>query len=307
MRQSSSRSKGKIAKPGNKNIAKFKSPVAGGLLEVTSLLLPDHNATKVKSLLRHRQLAVNGTATTQFDYPVKEGDEVWVNYSGSFDVFKHPHLKLVYEDENILVVDKGYGMLSTAAGNVKDDTVFSVMRKYVKRRNEHARVFIVHRLDRDTSGLMLITRTAKAREKLVKNWTQMVLERYYEAVVEGIVDDDEGLIQSYLYDGDDNYTVHSTDDPNKGELAKTRFTVLERGADKTLVQLSLRKGLKNQLRMHMSTKGHPISGDRKYGGHPNAIKRLALHATRLKIVHPATGEEMTFNSPVPASFKELLK
>ena len=307
MRQSSSRSKGKIAKPGNKNIAKFKSPVAGGLLEVTSLLLPDHNATKVKSLLRHRQLAVNGTATTQFDYPVREGDELWVNYGGSFDVFKHPHLKLVYEDESILVVDKGYGMLSTAAGNVKDDTVFSVMRKYVKRRNEHARVFIVHRLDRDTSGLMLITRTAKAREKLVKNWTHMVLERYYEAVVEGIVDDDEGLIQSYLYDGDDNYTVHSTDDPNMGELAKTRFTVLERGTDKTLVQLSLRKGLKNQLRVHMSTKGHPISGDRKYGGHPNAIKRLALHATRLKIVHPSTGEEMTFHSPVPESFKELLK
>ena len=307
MRQSSSRSKGKIAKPGNKNIAKFKSPVAGGLLEVTSLLLPDHNATKVKSLLRHRQLAVNGTATTQFDYPVREGDELWVNYGGSFDVFKHPHLKLVYEDESILVVDKGYGMLSTAAGNVKDDTVFSVMRKYVKRRNEHARVFIVHRLDRDTSGLMLITRTAKAREKMVKNWTHMVLERYYEAVVEGIVDDDEGLIQSYLYDGDDNYTVHSTDDPNMGELAKTRFTVLERGTDKTLVQLSLRKGLKNQLRVHMSTKGHPISGDRKYGGHPNAIKRLALHATRLKIVHPSTGEEMTFHSPVPESFKELLK
>lgn len=307
MRQSSSRAKGKIAKPGNKNIAKFKSPVAGGLLEVTSLLLPDHNATKVKSLLRHRQLAVNGTATTQFDYPVKEGDEVWVNYGGSFDVFKHPHLKLVYEDESILVVDKGYGMLSTAAGNVKDDTVFSVMRKYVKRRNEHARVFIVHRLDRDTSGLMLLTRTAKAREKLVKNWTQMVLERHYEAVVEGVVDDDEGLIQSYLYDGDDNYTVHSTDNPEKGKLAKTRFMVLERGADKTLVQLSLRKGLKNQLRVHMSTKGHPISGDRKYGGHPNAIKRLALHATRLKIVHPGTGEEMTFHSAVPESFKELLK
>ena len=306
MRQSSSRSKGKIAKPGNKNIAKFKSPVSGGLLEVTGKLLPDHNATKVKSLLRHRQLAVNGTATTQFDYPVKAGDEVWVNYGGSFDVFKHPHLKLVYEDESILVVDKGYGMLSTAAGNVKDDTVFSVMRSYVKRRNEHARVFIVHRLDRDTSGLMLLTRTAKAREKLVKNWTQMVLERHYEAVVEGLVDDDEGIIQSYLYDGDDNYTVHSTDNPERGELAKTRFMVLERGASNTLVQLSLRKGLKNQLRVHMSTKGHPISGDRKYGGRPNAIKRLALHATRLKIVHPSTGEEMTFHSPLPESFKELL-
>ena len=306
MRQTSSRGKGKLSKPGVKNIAKFTSPHAGGLLEVVGKLLPDHSATRVKSLLRHRQLAVNGTATTQFDYPVAEGDEIWVNYGGSFDVFRHPNLKLLYEDESILVVDKGYGMLSTAAGKVKDDTVFSVMRAYVKKRNEHARVFIVHRLDRDTSGIMLLTRTAKAREKLVKNWTQMVAERHYVAVVEGEMDKDEGLIQSYLYDGDDNYTVHSTDDPNRGTLAKTRYTVLERGADKTLVQLSLRKGLKNQLRVHMSDQGYPISGDRKYGGHPNAIKRLALHATHLKITHPATGQEMTFDSPVPDSFRELL-
>jgi 23S rRNA pseudouridine1911/1915/1917 synthase len=307
MRQSSSRPKGKIAKPGNKNIAKFQSPEAGPLLQVACAILHDHSATKVKSMLRHRQLAVNGTATTQFDYPVHAGDELWVNYGGSFDVFKHPHMKLVYEDESILVVDKGYGMLSTAAGKVKDATVFSVMRDYVKKRNEHARVFIVHRLDRDTSGLMLLTRTAKAREKLVKNWTKMVLERHYEAVVEGIMEEDEGTIKSYLYDGDDNYTVHSTDNPEMGELAKTQFTVLERGASNTLVQLSLRKGLKNQLRVHMSTKGHPISGDRKYGGHPNAIKRLALHATRLTIMHPTTGEEMAFHSAVPESFKELLK
>ncbi len=307
MRQSSSRPKGKIAKPGNKNITKFQSPEAGPLLQVACAILHDHSATKVKSMLRHRQLAVNGTATTQFDYPVHAGDELWVNYGGSFDVFKHPHMKLVYEDESILVVDKGYGMLSTAAGKVKDATVFSVMRDYVKKRNEHARVFIVHRLDRDTSGLMLLTRTAKAREKLVKNWTKMVLERHYEAVVEGIMEEDEGTIKSYLYDGDDNYTVHSTDNPEMGELAKTQFTVLERGASNTLVQLSLRKGLKNQLRVHMSTKGHPISGDRKYGGHPNAIKRLALHATRLTIMHPTTGEEMAFHSAVPESFKELLK
>ena len=307
MRQSSSRFKGKMSKPGNKNIAKFTSPEAGPLLQVACTILHDHTPTKVKSLLRHRQLAVNGTATTQFDYPVKAGDELWVNYGGSFDVFSHQHLKLVYEDESILVVDKGYGMLSTAAGKVKDDTVFSVMRDYVKKRNEHARVFIVHRLDRDTSGLMLLTRTAKAREKLVKNWTQMVLERHYEAVVEGLVDEDEGTIKSYLYDGDDNYTVHSTDNPEMGELAKTQFAVIERGNRNTLVQLSLRKGLKNQLRVHMSTKGHPISGDRKYGGHPNAIKRLALHATQLTIVHPTSGQEMTFKSAMPASFQELLK
>lgn len=127
------------------NIQKFTVKADAPLLEAVAAVLKDHKPTKLKSMLRHHQFAVNGTPSSQFDRPVNAGDELWVNFDGSFHVFTHPKLKLVYEDEDIMVVDKAYGMLSTAAGNnIKDETVYNVLRKYVKLRSEHARVYMVH-------------------------------------------------------------------------------------------------------------------------------------------------------------------
>ena len=137
------------------NVQKFKVKADAPLLEAAAAVLPDHKPTKLKSMLKHHQFAINGSPTSQFNQPVKAGDELWVNFDGSFHVFSHPRIKLVYEDADMMVVDKGYGVLSTAAGNnIKDETVYNVLRKYVKLRSEHARVYMVHRLDRDTSGLM---------------------------------------------------------------------------------------------------------------------------------------------------------
>lgn len=288
------------------SIKKFKVTAPGPLLAVASAILKDHTATKVKSMLRHRQFAVNGAPTTQFDRPVEAGDEFWVNFSGSFNVFSHPRLKLVYEDDQLLVVDKGYGLLSTAVpGKVEVETVYNVLRKYVRASDEQARIFMVHRLDRDTSGLMVVARTAKMRDAMLNHWNKMVTDRNYEAIVEGIVPDDSGLVQSYLMNVD-NYEVASTDDSTMGDLAKTRYVVLSRGARNTHVRLSMREGHKNQLRVHMKDMGFPISGDRKYGGHSNTIHRLALHATHFAFTHPITGKEMAFESPIPRAFLDLL-
>ena len=164
----------------------------------------------------------------------------------------------------------------------------NVLRKYVRASDEQARIFMVHRLDRDTSGLMVVARTAKMRDAMLNHWNKMVTDRNYEAIVEGIVPDDSGLVQSYLMNVD-NYEVASTDDSTMGDLAKTRYVVLSRGARNTHVRLSMREGHKNQLRVHMKDMGFPISGDRKYGGHSNTIHRLALHATHFALTHPITG------------------
>lgn len=290
------------------NIQKFTVKADAPLLEAAAAVLKDHKPTKLKSMLRHHQFAINGTPSSQFDRPVNAGDELWVNFDGSFHIFSHPKMKLVYEDDDIMVVDKGYGMLSTAAGNnIKDETVYNVLRKYVKLRSEHARVYMVHRLDRDTSGLMIVTRTAKAREKFLTQWTNIVTERKYEAIVEGSVPEDMGLVQNYLRDADNYEVVSSEDSEDGGELAKTRYKVIERSSRYTLVELSMRHGHKNQLRVHMKDLGCPISGDRKYGGHANGIHRLALHATRLCFEHPITGKKMAFESPIPENFKTLLR
>ena len=148
--------------PATDNVAKFTIKQDGTLLATAAILLPDHRPTKLKSLLRHNQLAINGVPTRQFDQPVHAGDVLWVNFDRSFQVFSHPRIKLVFEDNDIIVVDKGYGMLSTAAGRPSDDTVYNIIKKYARGFSDKANVYVVHRLDRDTSGLMLLTRTKQA-------------------------------------------------------------------------------------------------------------------------------------------------
>lgn len=292
--------------PATDNVAKFTIKQDGTLLATAAILLPDHRPTKLKSLLRHNQLAINGVPTRQFDQPVHAGDVLWVNFDRSFQVFSHPHIKLVFEDNDIIVVDKGYGMLSTAAGRASDDTVYNIIKKYARGFSDKANVYVVHRLDRDTSGLMLLTRTKQARDLLISNWNNMVVERKYIAVVEGQVEQKEGVIKSFLAENQETFEMYSTTDNKQGQLAVTRYRVVKQGKKFAMVELELKTGRKNQIRVHMHDLGNPVSGDRKYGGHPSPIKRVALHATVLSFVHPITRQVVTFNSTIPDNFNKML-
>lgn len=287
------------------NIRTWKIDTDGTLVETAARILSDHTPTKVKSMLKHRQFAVNGMPTSQFDHPVKAGDEFSVNFDKSFVVFHHPRIKLVYEDEHILVIEKGYGILSMGTDNVKTGTAYSIMREYVKVHNPKAQVFIVHRLDRDTSGLMMLAKSAEAKDAMQHNWNNMVLSRKYVAVVEGIMEKKSGEVRSYLAENS-KYEVYSTDDPSAGQLAITRYRTLSVGGGCSLVELELDTGRKNQIRVHMKDLGHPICGDRKYGAGVSKIHRLALHARTLRLVHPITRKDMNFTTPIPAGFKVLL-
>lgn len=293
--------------PATDNVAKLTIKEDGTLLAAAAALLPDHKPTKLKSLLRHNQLAINGVPSTQFDMPVSAGDQLWVNFDRSFQIFSHPRIKLVYEDNDIIVVDKGYGVLSTAAGKPSDDTVYNIVKKYARGFSDKANVYVVHRLDRDTSGLMLLTRTKQARDKLISNWNNMVIDRKYIAIVEGKVEQKEGTVKSFLAENPDTFEMYSTDDKKLGRLAVTRYRVVEQGSRFAMVELEIKTGRKNQIRVHMHDLGNPVSGDRKYGGHPSPINRIALHATTLAIVHPITGKAVTFTSPVPDNFLKMIK
>ena len=293
--------------PATDNVAKFTIASDGTLLAAAATLLPDHKPTKLKSLLRHNQLAINGVPTTQFDAPVHAGDKLWVNFDRSFQVFSHPRIKLVHEDNDIIIVDKGYGVLSTAAGRPSDDTVYNIIKKYARGFSDKANVYVVHRLDRDTSGLMLLTRTKQARDKLISNWSNMVIDRKYIAVVEGKVEQPEGVIKSFLAENPDPFEMYSTTDPKLGQLAATRYRVLQQGSQFAMVEIEIKTGRKNQIRVHMHDMGNPVSGDRKYGGHPSPINRVALHATTLSFVHPITGQVVTYHSPAPPSFTSLVE
>lgn len=267
---------------------------------------PDLSGNRVNGLLHRGQVKLRGEVTTQFDAPVNEGDAVAINFTRPYTVLRHPRLQLVYEDEYVVVVNKGYGLLSVSRGAVKPETTaYNIVKNYLKECDSRQKVFIVHRLDRDTSGLMMFAKTPEAKEAMQHNWNNMVLERKYVAVVEGNVENDEGVIRSYL--GETSaHEVFSTQDPQQGKLAVTRYKVLARGQGRSLVEYSLDTGRKNQIRVHSRELGHPIVGDRRYGASQSPIGRLCLHARTLRFVHPQSRNDMNFQLPVPAKFLKLV-
>lgn len=267
---------------------------------------PDLSGNRVNGLLHRGQVKLRGEVTTQFDAPVNEGDAVAINFTRPYTVLRHPRLQLVYEDEYVVVVNKGYGLLSVSRGAAKPETTaYNIVKNYLKECDSRQKVFIVHRLDRDTSGLMMFAKTPEAKVAMQHNWNNMVLERKYVAVVEGNVENDEGVIRSYL--GETSaHEVFSTQDPQQGKLAVTRYKVLARGQGRSLVEYSLDTGRKNQIRVHSRELGHPIVGDRRYGASQSPIGRLCLHARTLRFVHPQSRNDMNFQLPVPAKFLKLV-
>lgn len=275
------------------------------LLEFLIGAMPLRKRTAIKNLLSHNQIAVNGIPTTQFDMALKAGDEVKANLTREFRVFYNRRLKLVYEDDDIIVVNKGYGLLSMGTDKIKEGTAYSILREYLKWQDPRNKLFIVHRLDRDTSGLMVFAKSQEAKDKLQHNWNNMVIARKYLAVVEGRPEPEEGEVRSYLAENS-RFEVYSTDKPEEGQLAVTRYRTLRSRNGYSLMEVSLDTGRKNQIRVHMKDLGHPIAGDRRYGAKSSPIHRMALHAQTLRFIHPMTRKDMNFSTPVPASFARMV-
>lgn len=279
------------------------------LLEFVTEMAKDSSRTSTKSWLKHGQIMLNGEITTSFDAIVNPGDEVKVNTSRAFVRLKHPRLKLLYEDEDVIVVEKGYGLLSVGIPNPqkkKIESAYDILRDYLKRKNPRNKLFVVHRLDRDTTGVMMFAKNEEAMETLRHNWNNYVLERLYVALLEGTVKDDSGMIKSRLTENS-QFHVYSTDNENEGKLAVTRYRVVGRGRGLSLVEFTLDTGRKNQIRVHASEMGHPICGDSKYGATQKRMGRLCLHAKTLRFAHPITHKDMYFESPVPYGFFKAIK
>lgn len=280
-----------------------------GLLEFVTEKAKDSSRTDAKSWLKHGQIMLNGQVTTAFDAPVEPGQEVLVNLNRSFVRFRHPRLKLIYEDDDVIVVDKGYGLLSVGIPNPSKkriESAYDILRDYIKKKDPRNKLFVVHRLDRDTTGIMMFAKNEEAMETLRHNWNNFVLERVYVALLEGFVKQDEGIIKSRLTENS-QYKVFSTENENEGKLAVTRYKVIGRGHGLSLAEFTLDTGRKNQIRVHASEMGHPICGDRKYGASQNRLGRLCLHARTLRFAHPVTRKDMYFESPVPIGFFKAIR
>jgi tRNA pseudouridine32 synthase/23S rRNA pseudouridine746 synthase/23S rRNA pseudouridine1911/1915/1917 synthase len=217
-----------------------------------------------------------------------------------------PHgLTILYEDRDILVVDKTNGLLTVSTDKIREKTAYYLLTDYVRKGNQKSReqVFIVHRLDRDTSGVIVFAKNENAKRYLQDEWQKF--EKKYYAVLQGTLPEKEGIISSYLAENS-VHRMYSVADPEKGKLARTGYKVTKESGKYSLLEIDLLTSRKNQIRVHFSEKGYPVVGDKKYGKKEKGIKRLALHATSLTILHPHTKEKITFKADVPAYFDALL-
>ena len=258
---------------------------------------------KIKDTLQGRGIHVGGKTVTQFDYPLKRGMKLAISKSKRNDVFKSKWVKIVYEDRYLIVVEKMPGILSMAGAHTTLN-VKTVLDDYFHRTRQKCRAHTVHRLDRDTSGLMVYAKDMETEQILEHNWHDIVYDRRYVAVVSGEMEDDSGTIGNWLKDNK-AYVTYSSPVDNGGKYAVTHFNVLKRTTEHTLVEYKLETGRKNQIRVHSSDMGHPVCGDVKYGNGDDPIHRLCLHAYMLHFYHPVTRERMEFETPIPTAFRKL--
>ncbi|NCC99186.1 MAG: RluA family pseudouridine synthase [Bacteroidia bacterium] len=296
-------------KPTSSNQKQFSLKVteAKPLMEFLSLKLPDYSKTTLKSLLTHRQLFLNGEIMlVQHDYMLKPGDRIDIRSSKGErgHVLDHPSLKIIYEDDAILVVDKKEGLLSVRTEKDGFETASHLLNTYMRAYGRGSHIYVVHRLDRDTSGVMMFAKTKEVQEILRDNWNDLVQERTYIAVAEGVFEQAKGTIASYLTE-DVQKKMHSSLKDNGGQYAVTHYEVVAANKKYSLLKLNLETGRKNQIRVHLQSIGHPVTGDTKYGGSNSPAKRLCLHAETLKFKHPVTKKLVAFEIPVPTSFLRL--
>lgn len=258
----------------------------------------------LKGMLARGQIRVQGNVITAYNYVLQVGDRVQVSWEKVQEDPQLVGIQIMYEDEHLLVVDKEAGLLTVATDKEKVVTVYYQLTDYVRRKQAKARIFIVHRLDRDTSGILLFAKNEGTKLKLQENWHTDVKQRTYIAVVEGVCKQQSGKIVSWLKESK-SLKMHSSPVPNGGLEAITDYQVIQSSPSYTLVEVNLHTGRKNQIRVHMQDIGHPIVGDDKYGSKKNPIGRVALHAHTLVFKHPATDQEMQFKSEIPRSFLNL--
>ncbi len=263
--------------------------------------LPNKSRQTIKNMLRDKQIVVDGQPISQFNHPLSVGSSVKVELTKPPEKISMHGLKIIFEDEHLIVIDKKEGMLSIATDKVKDNTAYSILSAHVKRYDARNKIFVIHRLDRETSGIMMFAKSENVQKLVQESWGPTTKERTYVAVVQGIMDQKSGSYSSYLVESK-ALIVHSSQNSNFGVFAETHFETLKANKYFTLLQLHLETGRKNQIRVHMQDIGHPIIGDEKYGATKNPIGRLGLHALSLAFLHPITQELHKFESPIPFAF-----
>ena len=314
----------------------LKVAEGGQLMDFLMAKMGGMARSSVKQLLGQRRVKVGNAVQTRHDFLLKAGDIVTVSSGRGNSQLTHPKLRIVYEDDDLIVVNKQPGLLTVAATpGSSETTAYSILRAYVKKQNARAGIYVVHRLDRETSGLLVFARSEELQHYMRQYWRELVTERTYIALAEGVLSPREGKITTWLTEDKRNAVVYSSPVDDGGDIAITNYKTLKTsttppqpspqgresgnkpitspegrsgGVAYSLVELHLETGRTNQIRVHLASKGCPVVGDRKYGhgNESSPIDRLCLHAKVLAFIHPVTEKTVRFESPVPKEFNRVL-
>lgn len=268
------------------------------LIEFLKKMFSNLSKNSVKSLLHNEKVFVNGNMTTKYNYELNIGDVVEIREKVA------KNIDIIYENKDIIVINKPSGLLTVATEKEKNKTAYHLVMEYLKKKNKNNRIFIIHRLDKDTSGIIMFAKNERAKHLYQDNWNDIVKKRCYYAVIDGKMENKEGTIKSYLKENGN--MVYSVKD-RSGKLAITEYKVLKERKNISLLDINLKTGRKNQIRVHMKENKTPIHGDLKYGEKSKLINRLALHAYKLELVNPVTKKLLTFEINMPNEFKMLFK
>lgn len=285
--------------------ASFRVTEADELMKFLIHKLPGKSRNNIKSLLAGKQVFVDGKPVKQFNHPLVPGQQVNIRWNRVAPEKKYRGINIVYEDKDIIVVDKHAGLLSIPTDHEKSKTAFNMATLFLESKGQESKLYVVQRLDRDASGLMVFARSEKVQHILQSNWKDIISKMVYLAVVEGVPEKMEDTITSYLKESK-SLLVSSSQDPKEGAKAVTHYQVIKFGKSCSLLKITMETSRKNQLRVHMNDIGHPVVGDKKYEAKTSPIGRLGLHAWGLAFKHPVNHEPLQFETPIPRKLLRLI-
>ena len=267
--------------------------------------LKGQSRNSVKSLLTSHRVSVDGAPISQYNFKLTKGDTVIISKTPIHKKTRS-NLPIIFENDEMIVINKPSGLLSIASDKEKGSTAYRMLMDYVQQKDKHNRIYVVHRLDEDTSGVLMVVKNQKLQEALQDKWNDLVKSRGYYAIVDGVLENKSGTIKSYLKKNAQNM-MYSSKKAGDGQFSITHYKVMKENDKYSLLDVHIDSGRKNQIRVHLGDIGHNVIGDDKYGNPSNPIKRLGLHAYELILTHPFTGKVMKFSAPVPKEFNSLFK
>ena len=297
--------KPRTAASGKKKPSTYAVAAEDTLLPSLIANLPNKKRKLIKAVLRDRQVLVDGEIITQFDHPLHPGQRIEVQWEKLVQG-KHPReLNIIYIDEDIVIINKPAGLLTIATNKDESKTAYAMLFNYLKAENPENKLFIIHRLDRETSGLLMFARNEQSKSAIQETWNSAISKRTYVGVVEGEVKPGQGTVTSWLTESK-AFIVYSSQNQNAGRKAVTHYKTIKNSSSYSLLQINLETSIKHQIRVHMQDIQHPIVGDKKYGSTSNPINRMGLHAKVLEFNHPTTGKPYRFDTGVPSRFLKLV-